>query len=70
MKASPQRTAFFDDIPRNLVPAHALGCTTVWVRNDLLWSKEGPAVPEFRPEQIDHETADLRGFLEEIRVGE
>ena len=24
----------FDDIARNLVPAHALGMTTVWLKND------------------------------------
>jgi len=68
VNASPSRTAYFDDIPRNLVPAHALGCTTVLVQNALEWSKQGPEQPEVRAEHIDCETADLRGFLEEIRV--
>jgi putative hydrolase of the HAD superfamily len=70
VNADPGRTAFFDDIPRNLVPAHALGCTTVLVQNDFGWSKHGPAQPEVGPADIDYETADLRGFLEEIRIGQ
>lgn len=69
VNASPGRTAFFDDIPRNLVPAHVLGCTTVLVHNVFGWSRQGPEQPEVRPEHLDYETADLRGFLEEIRVG-
>ena len=64
--ASPQRTALFDDIPRNLVPAHALGCTTVLVHNDFEWSRQGPDQPEVHPGDIDYETTDLCGFLEEI----
>jgi putative hydrolase of the HAD superfamily len=66
--ASPQRTAFFDDIPRNLVPAHALGCTTVLVANDEVWSRQGPVQPEAGPEHIDYQTSDLCAFLEEIRI--
>jgi putative hydrolase of the HAD superfamily len=64
--AAPRRTALFDDIPRNLVPAHALGCTTVLVQNEFGWSKHGQEQPGVRPEDIDYETADLLGFLEEI----
>lgn len=67
--AAPQRTALFDDIPRNLVPAHALGCTTVLVQNDFAWSGQGPEQPDVGPEHIDYETADLCSFLEAIRVG-
>lgn len=69
VRASPLRTAYFDDIPRNLVPAHALGCTTVLVQNDFEWSTQGPERPEARAEHIDYETAELCGFLEAIRVG-
>ena len=69
VNASPLQTAYFDDIPRNLVPARALGCTTVLVHNDLQWSRQGPEQPEVRPEHIDYRTAELSGFLEEIRVG-
>lgn len=68
--AWPQRTALFDDIARNLVPAHALGCTTVLVQNDLEWSRHGPGQPEVRAEDIDYETSDLCAFLEEIVCGQ
>jgi putative hydrolase of the HAD superfamily len=68
VNATPSRTALFDDIARNLVPAHALGCTTVLVRNDLLWLNQGPEHPEVRPEDIDYVTKDLRDFLEQIRI--
>jgi len=66
--AAPAQTAFFDDIPRNLVPAHELGCTTVLISNDSVWSKQGPDQPKVRSEHIDYETDDLCGFLEEIRI--
>ena len=68
VNAPPLRTAYFDDIPRNLVPAHALGCTTVLVHNDFEWSRQGPEQPGVRAEHIDYETADLCRFLEEIGV--
>ena len=32
----------FDDIARNLVPARALGMTTVWLKTDAPWGKHGP----------------------------
>jgi putative hydrolase of the HAD superfamily len=70
VNATPSRTAMFDDLARNLVPAHELGCTTVWVRNNAPWSRQGPEQPEVRREDIDYETTDLRGFIEEIRVQE
>jgi putative hydrolase of the HAD superfamily len=68
--APPLQTAYFDDIPRNLVPARTLGCTTVLVHNDFEWSLHGPEQPEVRPDHIDYQTSDLCGFLEEIRVGQ
>ena len=68
VNAAPSQTAYFDDIPRNLVPAHALGCTTVLVRNDSEWSQHGPGEPVAGPNDIDYQTADLCSFLEEIRL--
>jgi len=64
--ADPSRTAFFDDIARNLVPAHDLGCTTVLIANDFHWSRQGPTQPDVRPEHVHYESDDLCGFLEEI----
>ncbi len=66
--AEPGQTAMFDDIARNLAPAHELGCTTVWLRNESEWSKRGPEHPQVSPAQIDYETSDLRGFLGTIRI--
>ena len=66
--ANPAQTAMFDDIARNLVPAHELGCTTVWLANDSDWSKQGPQLPQVSDAHIDYRTSDLCGFLETIRI--
>jgi putative hydrolase of the HAD superfamily len=66
--ARAEQTAMFDDIARNLVPAHALGCTTVWLRNHSEWAAQRPLQPQPAPEHVHHETTDLCGFLETIRV--
>jgi putative hydrolase of the HAD superfamily len=63
-----RRSAIFDDIPRNLVPAHELGCTTVWLRNDSISSKQGPEHPADWRRHVDHETDDLCSFLGNIRM--
>jgi putative hydrolase of the HAD superfamily len=66
--AAAARTAMFDDIARNLAPAHMLGCTTVWVNTGSIWSKKGADRPELSQTNIDYETADLCRFLETIRT--
>jgi putative hydrolase of the HAD superfamily len=66
--AAPGRTAMFDDIARNLAPAQELGCTTVWLRDESDWSRQGPEHPRVSPAHIDYETTDLRRFLETIRI--
>lgn len=65
--AVPAHTAMFDDIARNLLPAHKLGCTTVWVKTGPPWSKQGhdTALPS---EHIQYETDNLCRFLETIRI--
>ena len=60
--------AMFDDIARNLVEAHALGWTTVWLNNGSEWSRQGPAHPIAEPHHIHYETDDLAGFLAAIRI--
>jgi len=65
----PARAAMFEDAARNLVPAHALGMTTVWLRNGSEWSRQGPAFPVASGEHIDHEIDDLAEFLHTIRIG-
>ena len=60
----PARTIFFEDIARNLVPAAALGMTTVWVRGDNNW-----VLPGNEDAKPDYETTDLVAWLEETRNG-
>jgi putative hydrolase of the HAD superfamily len=61
----PKRACMVEDLARNLVPAHALGMTTVWVKTEVDWA---------RPDRggvgtgshIDHETDDLLAWLDEL----
>lgn len=62
----PREAAFFEDIPRNLLPSAALGMKTVWIRGE---------VPEFlmggaTENDFDHVTDDLPGLLVELVGGE
>jgi putative hydrolase of the HAD superfamily len=59
--------AMFDDIARNLVPARALGMTTVWLKTDAPWGKHGPLM-DVAPGDIEHETGNLTQFLNTIRI--
>ncbi|MBL8710381.1 MAG: pyrimidine 5'-nucleotidase [Rhodospirillaceae bacterium] len=59
----PAGAVMIDDMPRNLVPAHALGMTTVLVRDpdpaaDNFWSDDAELAAS-----IHHVTGDLAGFL-------
>jgi len=65
---APGRAAMFEDVARNLVPARALGMTTVWINNGSIWSKQGPEHPVAEPHHIDYETTDLSAFLSTIRI--
>jgi putative hydrolase of the HAD superfamily len=59
--------AMFDDIARNLVPARALGMTTVWLKTDSPWGKQGPLL-DVNTGDIDHETDNLTQFLDSLRI--
>jgi len=61
------QTAMFDDIARNLVPARALGMTTIWLNTDAPWSRHGPLL-DVCTSDIDHETDNLTQFLQSIRI--
>ena len=63
-----ERCAMFEDVARNLVPAHELGMTTVWLNNDSIWSKQGPEYPLAESRHIDYEITDLNLFLRAIRT--
>jgi putative hydrolase of the HAD superfamily len=57
----PPRALFVDDMARNLVPAKALGMTTVWLDNG---SERGGH--EADREAIDHVAADIGAWLADI----
>jgi len=56
----PRAAAMFEDIPRNLVPAAALGMTTILVRTQSEWA----AIDE-PGDHIHHVTDDLVAWLED-----
>jgi putative hydrolase of the HAD superfamily len=71
-RVDPNSAAFFEDLVRNLVPAKALGFTTVLVHSSKDWSHEPlEARPASAPSgqggdgagHIDYITGDLAGFL-------
>jgi putative hydrolase of the HAD superfamily len=59
------RSALFDDSARNLVPARALGMTTIWFNNGL---GQSHWTIEDADRHIDHQTGDLVSFLHSIRI--
>jgi len=65
---APGEAAMFDDIARNLVEAHALGMTTVWLNSHAQWDRQGPEFPVASALHIDHEINDLARFLGIIRI--
>lgn len=64
---APQGAAMFDDIPYNLVPARALGMTTVWLKNEVSWGSRDP-IMDVAQGDISHQTDDLSTFLHTIRT--
>lgn len=57
----PHDAVMVEDVARNLVPARALGMTTVWVETDRHRAHADAAAVE-----ADHKTDDLGRFLSEI----
>jgi len=60
---APGGTAFFDDIPKNLEPAHALGMTTVWIRTDTEYATVGEQGAHIH-HTVDHLAGWLHGVAE------
>jgi putative hydrolase of the HAD superfamily len=58
---APERSFFAEDMAHNLMPAKALGMTTLWVNNGSERGSHGHS-----PAFVDHETHDLAHFLEEL----
>ncbi len=65
-----RRAAMFEDLKRNLVPAAALGMTTVWIANDAAWSHANAGVPDDIDDHVHHTIDALSHFLHSIDVGD
>jgi putative hydrolase of the HAD superfamily len=61
---APRSALFVEDSAHNLVPAKALGMTTIWVKHD------GEADSSGHEDHIDHEIADLTEWLASIHSHE
>ncbi|MEM9939117.1 MAG: pyrimidine 5'-nucleotidase [Pseudomonadota bacterium] len=64
----PEEAVFFEDLARNLAPAHKMGFATVLVQSDKDWSHEPEAarpagIGDDRPPHIDYVTDNLTRFL-------
>jgi putative hydrolase of the HAD superfamily len=60
LSIEPRRAAMFDDIAANLVPAHARGMKTVWIKTQKSWAAD-PA--QSVGPYVHYETEDLTRFL-------
>lgn len=65
---TPKSAAMFEDSARNLVPAHELGLTTIWLKNGSAWSQQGPQHPVAQAHHLHYEIEDLPAFLHSIRI--
>ena len=68
---TPERAVFFEDLSRNLEPAHKMGFATVLVTSDKDWSHEPEGArpagsDEDQPGYVDHVTDNLTGFLQSL----
>lgn len=57
----PERTVMFEDMARNLKPAADLGMTTVWVRTENDWGRDGA-----HEDYVHHIADDLASWLEGV----
>ncbi|SDD79274.1 MULTISPECIES: pyrimidine 5'-nucleotidase [Kordiimonas] len=54
----PKRAVMFEDMARNLVPAHAMGMATVWINTGSIWGQA-----DHDPETVHAETDNLATWL-------
>ena len=59
----PKRSVFFEDMAKNLKPAHDLGMKTVWIPNKEKWSHE-----QSTGEHIHHVVDDLTDWFEKLLI--
>ncbi len=64
----PARTVMIEDIARNLVPAAEIGMTTLWLRSETRWGREGAEIGGGGGPggHIHHQTGELTGWLEKV----
>lgn len=67
----PRSAVFFEDLARNLAPAHQMGFATVLVQSDKDWSHEPESARPARngddqPDHIDYVTDNLTAFLQAL----
>jgi putative hydrolase of the HAD superfamily len=60
LSIDPCRALFVEDSAHNLVPAKAIGMTTIWVNNDSQAASSGNEI------HIDHEISDVTEWLSQI----
>jgi len=60
-KIDPKRSVMVEDMARNLKPAADLGMTTVWVRTETDWGREGSD-----GDYIDHTLDNLSDWLNDL----
>ena len=70
-EVDPRQAVFFEDLARNLAPAHTMGYATVLVQSEKDWSHEPasarPAgIGDDLPPHIDYVTRDLTQFIHSI----
>ncbi len=65
----PKSAAMFDDIAKNLQPAHARGVTTIWIRTRRDWGVPREFLKQEQGDKsfVDHEADDLLSFLRIMR---
>jgi putative hydrolase of the HAD superfamily len=69
----PNAAAMFEDLARNLVPAHGMGMKTVLVTSDKDWAHEPDGAKPANhaddlPDHVHFSTPDLAGFLRSLRL--
>jgi putative hydrolase of the HAD superfamily len=64
LQIDPARALFVEDSAHNLAPAKALGMTTIWVNHGIEDGSDDAG------EFIDHEIADLSGWLSSLQICE
>ena len=66
--AAPERSAMFEDLARNLVPAHRRGMTTILIRTGKDWGPVAGEHPD-HPAHVHHIAGDLGQFLGTLILG-